>query len=130
MFCENIKLNFSRDILQYLRETLKIKTSCRLTSLYFILYSKLEKIWLDIFFDCINENYRLRVIPVNKMNFFNYYRPSRPFKFGSEFRSKEMKGRPLFSSFLENLHEKRSAFHFLGSEFRSKNERPAVAIIL
>ena len=45
------------------------------------------------------------------------YMPSRSFKFGSEFRSKEMKGRPLFSSFLEILHEKWSAFYLLGSEF-------------
>ena len=58
-----------------------------------------------------------------------YYWPSRPFKFGSEFRSKEMKGRPLFLSFLKNLHETRSAFHFLGSEIRTKNEKPTMAII-
>ena len=59
-----------------------------------------------------------------------YYWSSRPFKFGSEFRSKEMKGWPFFLSFLKNLHEKLSAFHFLGSEFRSKNEKPIVAIIV
>ena len=40
-----------------------------------------------------------------------------------------MKGRPLFLSFLKNLDEKRSDFHFLGSEFRPKNEKPTVAIL-
>ena len=49
---------------------------------------------------------------------------SQSFKLGSKFRVQEMEGRLPFLNFLEILHEKQSAFHFLDSEFRAQFERP------
>ena len=87
--------------------------------------------WFSLFREPLSKKTVLILLfgRLTSLKLLKYYSPSQPFKFRFEFRSKEMKGGPLFLNFLEILHEKRSAFHFLILEFQSKNERPKWPII-